>query len=230
MTIYLYVKTHNVTGLKYLGKTEKDPFKYNGSGKYWVRHLKRHGYDIKTEILLVTESKTELKETGIFFSKLFDIVKSEEWANLTEEKGDGISSEFSSELQRKRISEGDVKHLFTTANTIEHNKKMLSLGIHPSQRPELIKETNRKMLENGTHPFKDPKARKNNSKAVSNCQIELSKTGKHNFKNKIPVIDKIGVRSIISKDQYNTQKIGIEEEWEFVSVASREARNRRNKM
>lgn len=193
MAIYLYMKTHNITGLKYLGKTE-------------------------------------LKETGIFFSKLFDIVKSEEWANLTEEKGDGISSEFSSKLQRKRISEGDIKHLFTAENAIEHNKKMLSLGIHPSQRPELIKETNRKMLENGIHPFKDPKARKNNSKAVSDRQLELSKIDAHNFKNKIPIIDKTGVRSIISKDQYNTQKIGIEKDWEYVSVASIEARNRRNKI
>lgn len=26
---YLYIKTHNQTGLKYFGKTTKDPFKYN---------------------------------------------------------------------------------------------------------------------------------------------------------------------------------------------------------
>ena len=31
MTIYLYKKTHKVTGLQYLGKTVRDPFKYNGS-------------------------------------------------------------------------------------------------------------------------------------------------------------------------------------------------------
>ena len=157
-------------------------------------------------------------------------MKSNEWANLTEEKGNGISSEFSSKLQRKRIAEGDTKHLFNTEYAIEHNKKMMSMGIHPSQRPELIKETNRKMLENGTHPFKDPKARENNSKAVSNYQSKLLKTDKHNFKNKIPVIDKSGMRSVIPTCEYNMQKIGVKEEWEFVSVASREARNRRNKM
>jgi hypothetical protein len=36
----LYVKTHNITGLKYFGKTTNDPFKYKGSGKYWLDHLK----------------------------------------------------------------------------------------------------------------------------------------------------------------------------------------------
>ena len=62
MTIYLYIKTHNITGLKYLGKTEKDPYRYNGSGKYWKRHLKKYGRDIKTEILLDTDNENELKE------------------------------------------------------------------------------------------------------------------------------------------------------------------------
>ena len=45
MTIYyLYVKTHRITGLKYLGKTKQDPYKYRGSGVYWTSHIKKHGY------------------------------------------------------------------------------------------------------------------------------------------------------------------------------------------
>jgi hypothetical protein len=88
--IYLYVKTHNKTGLKYLGKTNsKDPHKYAGSGLYWTKHLKVHGIDYTTEILLATEDKEELKETGLFFSKIFNIVKSKEWANIMEEYGQG---------------------------------------------------------------------------------------------------------------------------------------------
>ena len=45
--IYLYIK-ESPLGLKYLGKTEKDPFKYIGSGLYWKKHLKKHKftYDI----------------------------------------------------------------------------------------------------------------------------------------------------------------------------------------
>lgn len=230
MTIYLYIKTHNVTGLKYLGKTKNDPYKYKGSGKYWNRHIKKYGYDIKTEILLVTENEIELKETGLFFSKIFNVVKSKEWANLTEESGNGISSNFSSELQKKRIREGNLPQLYTKEKAIAHNKKMLELGIHPSQRPELIKRTNEKMLKNGTHPFTNPIHRETNSKAVKDYQLNLLKSGSHNFKNKIPVIDKNGKRFIISTEEYAKQKINADmSSWEYVSVASKEAKVRRLK-
>ena len=43
---YLYLKTHNKTGLKYLGYTKNDPMKYKGSGKYWSNHIKIHGNDV----------------------------------------------------------------------------------------------------------------------------------------------------------------------------------------
>jgi hypothetical protein len=93
MTIYyIYVKTHNVTGLKYLGYTkQKDPHKYTGSGVRWLKHLKKHGFDYKTEILKECSSKAEVREHGIYYSKLWDIVKDKGWANLIEEQGDGGS-------------------------------------------------------------------------------------------------------------------------------------------
>jgi hypothetical protein len=87
--MYLYVKTHNVTGLKYLGKTVKDPFNYKGSGTYWRRHLIKHGNDVTTEILLETDDTNALKQAGIYFSKQWDIVNSDAWANIVEEQGDG---------------------------------------------------------------------------------------------------------------------------------------------
>lgn len=55
--IYLYLK-ESPLGLKYLGKTEKNPFKYNGSGLYWKSHLKKYNIkskDIKTTILFETD-------------------------------------------------------------------------------------------------------------------------------------------------------------------------------
>lgn len=93
MTIYLYKKTHNVTGLKYLGKTTIDPHKYKGSGKYWKLHIKKHGYDVTTEILKECRNNEEVKYWGSYYSKLWNIVRSDAWANLMEEKGDGVSSE-----------------------------------------------------------------------------------------------------------------------------------------
>ena len=96
MIIYLYKKTHNITGLKYLGKTEKsNPYNYKGSGKYWTAHIKEHGYDVTTEIIRVCESKEELKEWGLYYSKLWNIVNEcdsngkKTWANLIPESGAG---------------------------------------------------------------------------------------------------------------------------------------------
>ena len=90
MIIYLYVKTHRTTGLKYLGKTKSlDPHKYPGSGVYWTRHLKEHGFDISTEILKECHSHEEIKEWGAYYSNLWNIVESKDWANLMPEVGDG---------------------------------------------------------------------------------------------------------------------------------------------
>ena len=61
---YLYIKTHNKTGLKYLGKTKRNPFVYTGSGVYWKRHLKIHGNEHTTEILKECHSDQEIKIWG----------------------------------------------------------------------------------------------------------------------------------------------------------------------
>ncbi len=86
---YLYVKTHNKTGLRYLGKTKQNPFKYSGSGVYWKNHIAVHGNDLHTDILLQTNSPEEIKVKGQYYSGLWNIVESSEWANLKPESGDG---------------------------------------------------------------------------------------------------------------------------------------------
>ena len=96
MTIYLYKKTHNITGLKYLGKTESlDPYSYTGSGEYWLDHINIHGYDVKTEILKECQTNDEIKHWGKYYSELWNIVEERDstghktWANLKPEEGDG---------------------------------------------------------------------------------------------------------------------------------------------
>ena len=98
----LYKKTHRKTGLKYLGYTSQDPFSYTGSGKYWCRHIKVHGHDINTEILLQTDDKTKIKDLGLYYSNLWNIVESKEWANLKNENGTGGAMGPDS---RKQVSE-----------------------------------------------------------------------------------------------------------------------------
>lgn len=118
--LYLYLKTHNVTGLKYLGKTNNpDPHKYLGSGTYWRRHLNKHGKNFHTQILLATDNKDEIRDTGIFFSRLWNIIESKEFANHQEEKGDGVSSHFARNENYRRLSNGT--HPFCNK---DHNAKI----------------------------------------------------------------------------------------------------------
>ena len=87
MTIYLYAKQHRDTGLRYFGKTKSNPYSYKGSGTYWKRHLKIHGNNVETTWVQAYEDETILTEEAIFFSKVYNIVENNEWANLTFENG-----------------------------------------------------------------------------------------------------------------------------------------------
>ena len=93
MTIYLYKKTHNKTGLQYLGKTtQPDPHKYKGSGVRWTNHIKKYGYDVTTEILKECQSLEEATKWGQYYSQLYKVVEDYNWANLKPEDGDGFST------------------------------------------------------------------------------------------------------------------------------------------
>jgi hypothetical protein len=106
--IYLYVKTHNKTGMKYFGKTTReDPYSYNGSGKYWLKHLKKHGADISTEIIASFEDEKECSKFALEYSIINDIANSEMWANLREENGlDGAPiGHITSDETKQKISQ-----------------------------------------------------------------------------------------------------------------------------
>ena len=104
---YLYVKTHSTTGLKYLGHTSaKDPDRYPGSGLYWTSHLKEHGRKWTTEILKECKSKEEIKFWGQHYSDLWNVVASNNWANLIDENGTG----------------GDLSDYWTTESKLNNKK------------------------------------------------------------------------------------------------------------
>lgn len=85
----LYIKKHTKTGLKYFGKTTKDPFKYMGSGLHWTRHIKKHGKEhIITEwISEPFTDKDSITEFATFMSEELNVVESNEWANMKIENG-----------------------------------------------------------------------------------------------------------------------------------------------
>lgn len=112
--IYLYVK-ESPKGLLYLGKTVQDPYKYEGSGLRWKRHLKSNNIksqDIKTWILHETTSDQEIKELGLYYSNLFNITKSDQWANIKDEEGTG------------GFGRGESHPWFGRKKTLEHRLKL----------------------------------------------------------------------------------------------------------
>jgi hypothetical protein len=84
---YLYAKRHRVTGLRYFGKTTQDPYQYKGSGLHWRRHLRRHGDDVETTWVQAYTDQEILVREAEFFSRVYDIAASSEWANMKPENG-----------------------------------------------------------------------------------------------------------------------------------------------
>ena len=142
MQYYLLIKTHNITNLNYLCKfTERSdnirytPFKYKGSGKYWKRHLKVHGNNIKTKILYKGTSKKNFSKKALYWSHFYDVVNSNKFANLIHENGldgGGVKGRKLTEEHKKKISlyfKGR-KHTDETKEKI----RILNLG---RKRPDL---------------------------------------------------------------------------------------------
>lgn len=113
--IYLYVK-ESPLGLKYLGQTVQNPYRYKGSGKVWKNHIKFHKFtyeDIKTTILLETYNREDIKLWGMYYSNLWDVVKDKNWANLICETGEGgilgcnieVIQKISNSLKGRKIPE-----------------------------------------------------------------------------------------------------------------------------
>lgn len=120
MTIYLYVKTHNETGLKYLGKTSNNPFSYNGSGVDWKLHLKEYGNDHTTVVIKECQSNSELSEWGRYYSELWDVANSSEWANRIPETGGGSTPSDQTREKLRQSQLGKKK----PPRTKEHIEKL----------------------------------------------------------------------------------------------------------
>lgn len=104
----LMIKRHVETGLKYLCSTKvtgKAFDAYTGSGSFWKKHLKANGRSISTEVIFETEDYDVFQIECYNKSIEFDVVASNEWANLIPESGCGIKGRTST--QRHKISEAN---------------------------------------------------------------------------------------------------------------------------
>lgn len=134
---HLYLKTHNITGLKYLGYTKNDPFKYKGSGKLWTRHLSKYGNSVKTEVLHTTDCIEQLSDKGLYYSRLWNIVEDPSFANLCEEDGNRLYGKANINYKGHKQSE-------ETRSKISKNNAKVHLGktgkLHPAYGHTVSKE------------------------------------------------------------------------------------------
>ena len=139
MCIYtLYIKTHKLTGLKYLGQTKQNPFIYSGSGVDWVAHLLAYGEYIDTEILFQSTNIEERNHWGRYYSKYFNVVNAVDdygnkiWANRIPETGGGpggiLGRGRGDEFKQKMLiqNKGENNPMFGTIwiNNGNENKKI----------------------------------------------------------------------------------------------------------
>lgn len=133
---FLYQKTHMGTGLKYLGQTKQNPYVYKGSGLYWKNHLGVHGNNVETIILKECSTKEELSYWGMYYSELWNIVESTEWANLKPESGDGGSAKgrvFKHGSMARKI-ESNLK----TSNTMK-GRPARNKGVKQPHKPHKLR-------------------------------------------------------------------------------------------
>lgn len=110
------IKTHNVTGKKYLckkqSKNDVGAINYKGSGLKWKQHLKEFGKSLSTEILFVCpiSDKNVFRKVAIDCSLKFNIVNDPGWMNMIIEEGQGGStSETNGSKGKKWIFKNDER-------------------------------------------------------------------------------------------------------------------------
>jgi len=156
---YIYVKTCNHCGWKYVGKstTNRNNVKniYKGSGKHWENHLNFHKATITTFIInfFNETQKEECVNFCLWFSKMNNIVKSKKWANRKNENGlDGgdywSGKTFSKEhLENLSIAKRAEKNHFYNKKHTEETKKAIGNAnrgrIKSKEEIEKIAEKNR---------------------------------------------------------------------------------------
>jgi hypothetical protein len=189
--IYLMVKTHSKTGLKYLCKTVKKKYeKYLGSGTRWTNHLNVHGNEHTTELIRICYSVDELIHWGRYYSELWNVVEERDklgrktWANLKPEEGQGyahgkynpMKNKVSKKKHLESINKPEIKEKQRTnlkkALATEESKTLRSeIQYEVSQRPEvqlarasyLASDEFKNKMSGENSPAKLPEVRKKRS-------------------------------------------------------------------
>ena len=149
---FLYIKQHQITGMLYFGKTvQNNPVKYKGSGKYWKQHIRKYGEnEVDTVWYCLYYDRDEINNFALQFSKEHNIVKSQLWANRTEETGiDDRTGTTHSDESKKLMSEKRKAFIATHDNPMigrvceeqsfeTRNKRSKSLKQFHADNPEVM--------------------------------------------------------------------------------------------
>lgn len=209
---YLYLK-ESPLGIKYLGKTEQDPFVYMGSGLYWKKHLMKHGFkskDIKTTILFETGDKEELKNKGIYYSELYNVVDSEEWANLKPETGEGGGAKKSEE-EKSKISNTmkGKKIVWKEEDVRKRNEKLKGRKMPPckDETRKKISEANKGRIlgvrTKESYIKANETKKRNGYKHSEETKLKIKQTLKGNKRPK-EVVDKLGKKILVDDVLYSS--------------------------
>lgn len=185
---YLYIKTHNVTGLKYFGKTTSNRKRYRGSGHYWVNHIKKHGYDVTTEIIGYFTDQDECVNFAIDFSIKNNVVESSLWANEKIENGldGGDTTSFKTLEEKQKILEKRKQTIDSkTPQELEEIKKKNSDSVkkYIDENPDTRQRAAKKIVEsrrNNGKPWHSEETKKNigknNKSGTEEVRKQISKT------------------------------------------------------
>ena len=130
---YLYIKQHTITGKLYFGKAARSHEKmlqYPGSGKYWSAHIRKHGRQFVTTLwFCLFLDKEECKKFALMCSSLWDIVKSNNWANFKIENGlDGGHGPHTDETKAKIRAKRALQIMHPVSKETREKMRISMLG------------------------------------------------------------------------------------------------------
>lgn len=221
----LYLKTSPL-GLKYLGKTTKDPYKYIGSGKVWLRHIKKNNIQadtIKTEILFETYDLQKFKDVAREISAKLNIVESTDFANLKSEEGDGGDTskhiDYSNPVFHKK---GRADHLNGVNLTEEERKKLFLersklIDYSNPERKRKIKENTdwKKLIENRHTDYSKflNEVHEKNKKPI--LQHNLNGDLVKEWKSAVDAAKELGTKPGTIRAWISFNRIGLNSKWSY---------------
>lgn len=148
---YVYVITNLINNKKYVGKKKiaKNHENYFGSSRYLKEDIVKLGkHNFKKEIIEYCTDAKELELREIYYQKLWNVKKSEDWYNLhiQNENFDTSGRKFT---LRKNIK----KKLWPESRRKEYSNRLKANNINNFPG---VREERSKRLKTGYNPFKDP--------------------------------------------------------------------------